>query len=186
MRLWSIHQSYLDRQGLLAVWREGLLAQGVLLKGEYTVCSGCNGVGEYKYFDDKIQNKVWETCPKCKGTGKIKTPYWGHPQLQRFKECERPLDAIGRYLLEIYAEADVRGYSFDSSKIKGKLSPIKLTVTKEQLEYEFKHLCRKVMKRDKDWFIKIKGQEFRDNYHIKAHPLFKVIDGNVESWEKVK
>jgi len=33
MRLWSLHPRYLDRQGLLAVWREGLLAQKVL-KGE--------------------------------------------------------------------------------------------------------------------------------------------------------
>lgn len=31
MRLWSIHPCYLDRQGLLAVWREALLAQQVLL-----------------------------------------------------------------------------------------------------------------------------------------------------------
>lgn len=30
MRLWTIHPSYLDRQGLLAAWREGLLAQKVL------------------------------------------------------------------------------------------------------------------------------------------------------------
>lgn len=30
MRLWSLHPRYLDRQGLLAVWREGLLAQEVL------------------------------------------------------------------------------------------------------------------------------------------------------------
>jgi hypothetical protein len=30
MRLWSLHPQYLDRQGLLAVWREGLLAQKVL------------------------------------------------------------------------------------------------------------------------------------------------------------
>lgn len=30
MRLWSIHPKYLDRQGLLAGWREGLLAQKVL------------------------------------------------------------------------------------------------------------------------------------------------------------
>ncbi len=33
MRLWTIHPKYLDRMGLLAVWREGLLAQKVL-KGE--------------------------------------------------------------------------------------------------------------------------------------------------------
>ena len=30
MRLWTVHPRYLDRQGLLAVWREGLLAQKVL------------------------------------------------------------------------------------------------------------------------------------------------------------
>ena len=31
MRLWSLHPSFLDTKGLLAVWREGLLAQKVLL-----------------------------------------------------------------------------------------------------------------------------------------------------------
>ena len=31
LRLWSLHPSYLDSKGLNAVWREGLLAQAVLL-----------------------------------------------------------------------------------------------------------------------------------------------------------
>lgn len=31
MRLWTLHPRYLDRLGLLALWREGLLAQAVLL-----------------------------------------------------------------------------------------------------------------------------------------------------------
>ena len=30
MRLWTLHPRYLDTKGLLAVWREGLLAQKVL------------------------------------------------------------------------------------------------------------------------------------------------------------
>lgn len=30
MRLWSLHPRYLDRIGLIALWREGLLAQAVL------------------------------------------------------------------------------------------------------------------------------------------------------------
>jgi hypothetical protein len=30
VRLWSVHPRYLDRQGLTACWREGLLAQKVL------------------------------------------------------------------------------------------------------------------------------------------------------------
>lgn len=32
MRLWSLHPRYLDRQGLVACWREGLLAQRVLVR----------------------------------------------------------------------------------------------------------------------------------------------------------
>jgi Pyrimidine dimer DNA glycosylase len=30
MRLWTLHPRYLDRQGLVALWREALLAQKVL------------------------------------------------------------------------------------------------------------------------------------------------------------
>lgn len=30
MRIWTIHPKHLDRQGLIALWREGLLAQKVL------------------------------------------------------------------------------------------------------------------------------------------------------------
>jgi len=30
MRLWTLHPKYLDRQGLVGVWREALLAQAVL------------------------------------------------------------------------------------------------------------------------------------------------------------
>jgi hypothetical protein len=35
MRLWSLHPRYLDPQGLVALWREGLLARAVL-RGETT------------------------------------------------------------------------------------------------------------------------------------------------------
>ncbi len=33
MRLWTLHPRYLDAKGLVALWREGLLAQKVLLGG---------------------------------------------------------------------------------------------------------------------------------------------------------
>jgi len=33
MRIWTLHPRYLDRQGILALWREGLLAQKVLQGG---------------------------------------------------------------------------------------------------------------------------------------------------------
>jgi hypothetical protein len=37
MRLWSLHPSLLDRAGLIALWREGLLAQKVL-RGLIRLC----------------------------------------------------------------------------------------------------------------------------------------------------
>jgi hypothetical protein len=189
MRLWSISPAYLDKQGLCGLWRESLLAQSVLLKGEYTECPVCKGRG--KFYDETPFNGRYSgvsNCWKCKCEGRIKTPYWGHPQLERFKaNKDLSLYWITAYLYIVLDEGLKRDYKFDKSKIRlARNKIVTIPVTKGQLEYEFKHLCRKVMKRDRDWFIKIKGMEFRDNYHIKTHPLFKVIDGGTECWEKIK
>jgi hypothetical protein len=149
MRIWSIHPSYLDAKGLVACWRESLLAQEVLLGN-------------------------------TKG-------YKNHPQLIRFRKCDKPLDAIGRYLLEIYAEAEVRGYNFDSSKIKGKLTPIYLTVTKGQLQFEFEHLYKKLIERKSGKTMAVRRILYQNcvmNSEY-ANPIFKVIDGKIESWEKI-
>ena len=35
MRLWSLHPRYLDAKGLVALWREGLLAKAVLQGNRY-------------------------------------------------------------------------------------------------------------------------------------------------------
>ena len=80
MRLWSLHPRYLDTKGLLALWREGLLAQKVL-------------------------------------QGKTKG-YRHHPQLLRFQNHPSPQAAIGSYLMEVWREADRRGYSFNRKKVR--------------------------------------------------------------------
>ena len=79
MRIWSVHPSYLDRQGLIACWRETLLAQKVL-RGQ------------------------------TRG-------YRSHSQLVRFRAAEDPVGTVGAYLGGLAAEADVRGYTFDRSRI---------------------------------------------------------------------
>lgn len=197
MRLWSISPAYLDRQGLCGLWRESLLGQSCLIDGEYQDCPDCSLDKKYNgRLTPEIDNtsfRAWVNCPNCKGTGKIKTPYFNHPQLQRFKEQkEHDLLFLSAYLWEIWKEGQSRGYNFTWQKIWKHSRNIPkwiygtIAVTKGQLEWEFKHLCRKVMKRDRDWFIKIKGQEFRDNYTIKANPIFKVVYGDIESWEKIK
>ncbi len=145
MRLWSIHPRYLDRMGIVALWREGLLAKKVL-------------------------------------EGKTKG-YKNHPQLERFKNYKDPLKAIESFLYFVYLEAKKRGYSFDKDKIKSNgIIERKIKVTKGQIEYEFKHLCKKLKKRDKENFEKLCKK--RKN-KILTNPLFYTVDGGVESWEKI-
>lgn len=163
MRLWSVHPKYLDQRGLCGLWTESLLAQKVLM-------------GETK-------------------------GYKNHPQLERFKLCEYNLQTIKTYLYYVWSEANnVRGYNFDGRKIKLKTTPKynrivlcknKIPVTTGQLEYEFKHLQKKLWKRDIKQHQKNCGLRWDDfegfvDKGIEPNPLFKVVEGDIEKWEKVK
>lgn len=216
MRLWSLHPKYLDRMGLLAVWREGLLAQSVLLDGEFTNCLKCfpyPEIGEVEIdgvMCDRSYDYVNPDCPRCKGTGKIKTPYWNHPQLNRFKEKgnrESQLITLGYYLWYIYDESVNRGYSFNRDNIRitgfrgiGLFEQsiyfnqvLKLKVTRGQLEYEFFHLQNKLKTRDNNLYWDNENEVLTEEYcnlkndhlNIEPHPLFKVIEGDTEPWEKI-
>ncbi|MEW8202395.1 MAG: pyrimidine dimer DNA glycosylase/endonuclease V [Candidatus Thiodiazotropha endolucinida] len=140
MRLWSLHPQYLDSKGLVALWREALLAQKVL-QG--------NTVG-----------------------------YVNHPQLTRFKESRNPLGAVATYLRQIAGEAEKRGYKFDKSKILNKSMRTQLYVTEGQINYEFKHLLKKLNERDPVAYAAV-----RKTSTIKPHPLFELRNGDVEEWE---
>jgi len=194
MRLWSIHPKYLDRQGLLAVWRESLLAQSVLIKGEYTECPECLGSGYT--IDNGYEAR--EICFKCHGKGKIKTPYYNHPQLERFKNVYNPSPGkniayyIKAYLYWILYEATKRRYRFKATKLK--LSKewmdrieskrFYLSVTQGQLDYEVRHLQKKLLSRDFEKCCQLSRDKLRDT--IIVHPLFIVKKGPIESWEKIK
>jgi hypothetical protein len=143
MRLWSIHPKYLDTKGLVALWREGLLAQKVL------------------------ENKT-------KG-------YRNHPQLHRFKECKNSLAYIRAYLHVVCDVAETKNYSFQRSKLgkrRALRTPIK--VTSGQVAYEWKHLQKKLRRRDPVLFQKIKAKT-----RPQLHPLFQRKRGPVEAWEVV-
>jgi len=142
MRLWSLHPSYLDSKGIVALWREALLAKHVL-------------------------------------EGKTKG-YTNHPQLIRFRNATDPLSAINAYLLEVQTESVKRGYKFDIMKIGEIKAKQELKVTSGQMEYEFEHLKKKLFIRDKNLFKKICNLKT-----LKPHPLFKIISGKVEVWERV-
>jgi hypothetical protein len=142
MRLWTVHPFYLDRQGLTALWREGLLAQKVL-------SGGTRG-------------------------------YRSHPQLIRFRRHENPLDAIATYLSCVYKESERRGWHFNREKITGGITSQKIEVSEGQLAYEFEFLKLKMLKRNLPWHKVLCRVG-----HPKAHPLFTIVPGKIEEWEKI-
>jgi hypothetical protein len=141
MRLWSIHPQHLDSKGLVALWREALLAQHVL--------------------DQKT------------------TGYRSHPQLIRFRNAKKPLDAINQYLSAVYAEAEKRNYHFDKSKIDWNFEEATIEVTDGQLKYEARHLLNKLSVRCPE-----KYNELIMLNQLLPHPMFRIIAGNIEDWEK--
>jgi len=144
MRLWSLHPRHLDRMGLVACWRESLLAQAVLAN-------------------------------RTRG-------YRNHPQLERFRAQPDPLAAIGSYLEQLAREAQSRGYRFDSSRIlrpTGDSMPPLITVTEGQLEHEWQHLGAKLQRR------RPQDAERWSQSSPTPHPLFRVVPGGIESWERV-
>lgn len=105
--------------------------------------------------------------------------YRNHPQLDRFKNHSAPLAAISVYLKAIYAEAGMRGYAFDKSKIKPTRKTVILTVTSGQMAYEWTHLLAKLKERNPALYQKWLAIEVPE-----AHPMFKLRAGGVEAWER--
>ena len=143
MRLWSLNPKYLDRQGLIALWREGLLAKNVL-------------------------------------EGKTKG-YKNHPQLERFKKASNPVKYINYYLSAVRKEALNRGYNFSAEKIiEVEAIEEKIAISDGQLGYEFKHLSKKLEKRDPK-----KREELKIVESIETHAMFISTPGEIEDWEKI-
>jgi hypothetical protein len=141
MRLWTLHPKYLDARGLVALWREGLLARAVLRR-------------------------------ETRG-------YRHHPQLARFRTHRLPLAAINAYLGVVLVEAESRGYTFDRKKIGRLRRGIRLRATQGQLAFERQHLLRKLRVRCPELYCLR-----RRLAAFEAHPLFRIVSGDVEVWER--
>jgi hypothetical protein len=107
--------------------------------------------------------------------------YKNHPQLIRFQNTNNPLEVIGNYLEEIYKESMKRGYRFDQSKIHKNRSTLKIEIKKGQLDYEFQQLKNRLQERDLNAYKRVKTTK-----NVEPNPIFIVIDGGIESWERIK
>jgi hypothetical protein len=99
--------------------------------------------------------------------------------LDRFKVHGRPENAIAGYLLGVWKESRRRGYHFDRSRIARGPSAIRIPVTRGQLEYELSRLRGKLQQRDPERFAALGTVK-----KIQPHPVFSIVAGPVETWEK--
>lgn len=105
--------------------------------------------------------------------------YRNHPQLERFKASPDPLVAVAGYLEGVAQEADRRGYRFDRGRITAAPDQLLvMPVTTGQLELEWQHLGAKLLVRSPD-----DAERWRHD-QPRPHPLFEVVPGPVEPWER--
>ena len=89
---------------------------------------------------------------------------------------------IGTYLYYVAEEGRRRGYRFDVGRIvRFDTSVPRLPVTDGQLRYELDHLLAKLRTRDPARY-----EALTDVRAVEPHPLFYVVKGGVEPWERVK
>jgi len=105
--------------------------------------------------------------------------YRHHPQLERFREHASPLAAINGYLRAVAVEAETRGYSFDRQKIGPGRRGVTLRATSGPLALEWKHLLRKLRGRSPRLYAR-----WRRDARPEPHPLFEIVPGRVEPWER--
>ena len=134
---------------------------------------------DFGYLDSKGFVGLWREALLAKKVLQGKTnAYKNHPQLNRFKCLD--IKFINTYIYYIYKESCARGYCFDKRKVNKPFTKKNIKVNSGQIEYEFKHLKKKLKIRDYN-----KYKELLKIKRIKACSLFKIVKGKIEDWEKI-
>lgn len=186
MRLWSLHPSYLDAKGLVAAWREALLAQKILVGATHG----------YRQHPQLIRFRAQEqpraaVSAYLRGIHREATSR-GYtfdvekivrgPLLAGESELTQPgPDWIGsRPASGDPARTDGSATArADSSSTVGTIP-----VTRGQLEYEAELLVFKLRMRAPQ-LVEPLEDDLRHS-RLRNHPLFGTVPGGIEPWEKVR
>jgi Pyrimidine dimer DNA glycosylase len=133
-----------------------------------------------KYLDVRGLTAVWREGLLARKVLLGETRgYRSHPQLERFLDTFNPVLFVETYLMEVCNEATLRGHRFDRTKIGPSATDATINVTTGQLLYEMEHLLNKLRTRDQSRFDLLRKVQMPV-----AHPLFKIVDGDVHAWER--
>ena len=162
MRIWSLHPCLLDRRGLVACWRETLLAQKVL-RGLTKGYTNHPQLERFKATDNPVLS--------------VATYLHALADEADSRGYNFNRDRIA------YSSDDIAQTAQTQNSIP---------VTTGQLRYELRFLGTKVARRDPEWLSSTLNSYLQptdsdeSQVILPAHPLFDVTEGPIESWEKVK
>lgn len=180
MRIWSLHPSLLDRRALVACWRETLLAQKVLR-------------GLTRGYTNHPQLIRFRAHPQPLEAVAAYLSGLADEADARGYSFNRALIGAG----EDDAGENSAGKNGTSNNGTGKncadkaedpyASVARIPVPLGQLEYELAFLQHKVAGRDPEWEHQLSERlAARGTLAACAHPLFEVVPGTIEPWEKTK
>lgn len=158
MRLWSLHPALLDRQGLVACWREALLAQAVLL-------------GRTRGYTHHPQLERFRShaCPAAAIGAYLSGVH--HESVHRGYRfnadrivCAPQFDDVGTPVEHVNH----------------------LEVTYGQLDFEWSHLQTKLAKRSPDFLRSLSPWQETPGKLLSVHPMFSAVPGPIAAWERGK
>jgi len=181
MRLWSLHPAYLDAQGLVALWREGLLARKVLLR-------------RTKGYRDHPQLERFKAQPDP--VAAIDTYLLGV-----FKEAKRRGYHFDRNKLAGHAFRKKIGVTdgqlrYEMDHLRKKLKKRAPEALKKNiLDRQERQLCQTSRRSEAAAFscstrgtpppCSSKLPDLEREKTPRPHPLFKIRHGGIASWEKI-
>lgn len=160
MRLWSLHPRYLDRQALIACWRETLLAQKVLDGGTKGYRNHPQ-LQRWRATDDPLAAVgayLWGLREEATGRG------------YRFDPA--------RVLVPPQGGGAKPAPGHDEGTLGGLAGS--MPVTEGQLGLEWEHLRAKVAQRSPE----VHERWFCAQLTPEPHPIFHVVPGPVATWER--
>lgn len=180
MRIWSLHPCLLDRRALVACWRETLLAQKVLrgLTRGYTNHPQLIRFRAHPQPLEAVAAYLSGLADEADARG-----YSFNRALIGAGEDDAGKDSTNENSVGKNGTDKNCADKAEDPYASVALIPVPLG----QLEYELAFLQHKVAGRDPEWVHRLSERlAARGELAACAHPLFEVVPGAIEPWEKTK